>query len=267
MNELAKLEEQKFDNREEFLWRHKLKSLGILLFLLFASSSGYCQGKIYAVFVGVSIYESGNNLTYSHQDAIGMYELLRFHSTANRMQLLTNGDATRDNIIYHANRLFMVAEPDDIALFFFSGHGSKNNFHTHDKLLAYSKVYEIFKNCKAMRKLIFADACYAGALRSDDRQAVSDSTTIGKNVLLFLSSRNDQTSIEASYLKNGLFTHFILTGLNGGADADRNKIITAYELFQFVSVKVKERSHGKQAPVMWGKFDKNMTILDWNKKH
>ncbi|MDR3246508.1 MAG: caspase family protein [Prevotellaceae bacterium] len=268
MNELSKSEEQKFDNREEFLWRNNLKGLGILLFLLFASNGGYCQGKIYAVFVGVSIYESGNNLTYSHQDAIEMYELLRFHTTTNRMQLLTNHQATRGNIIYHANRLFKQANADDIALFFFSGHGSENNFCAHDKWLAYSDLHEIFKNCNATRKLIFADACYAGGLRSDNSPATTyNSQTLGKNVLLFLASRSNQTSFETSNLKNGYFTYFLLAGLNGGADADKNKIITAYELFKFVSVKVKEQSRGKQAPVMWGKFDKNMSILNWNKKH
>ena len=65
-------------------------------------------------------------------------------------------------------------------------------------------------------------------------------------------------------MQNGFFTTFLLRGLRGGADVDRNRKITAKELFKFVSEGVKEKSKDKQHPVMWGKFSDDYTIMDWN---
>jgi uncharacterized caspase-like protein len=52
-----------------------------------------------------------------------------------------------------------------------------------------------------------------------------------------------------------------LRSLRGGADANKDGYITTKELFVFVYPKVKERSNGRQMPVMWGNFDENMVIL------
>jgi len=49
----------------------------------------------------------------------------------------------------------------------------------------------------------------------------------------------------------------------GNADANRNRIITAKELFDFVYSGVIQISGGKQHPVMWGNFSDNMTVMKW----
>jgi len=222
----------------------------------------FSQGKIWAVLIGVSEYANpASNLTYCHQDAIDMYELLKEHTTTDRMKLLTNRQATHSNIVYYTQQLFQQARHDDIVIFYFSGHGNDNIFATHDKSLYFSTLQKIFKSSKAKRKLIFADACYAGTLRQPGNQSTSNNSDLGKNVLLFLSSRSNQYSSEDYALRNGIFTYFLLAGLRGGADANKDGYITAKELFVFVYPKVKERSNGRQIPVMWGKFDENMVIL------
>ena len=111
--------------------------------------------------------------------------------------------------------------------------------------------------------MIFADACFSGGIRSNassNHQAHQDS-----DVLLFLSSRGGETSLESPFMVNGFFTTYLLRGLRGGADSDRNRKITAKELFQFVSQGVKERSKDQQHPVMWGRFDDNEVLMDWNR--
>lgn len=225
------------------------------------------QGKIYAVLVGVSEYEqSDKNLNYCHRDAIAMYELLKKHTSSDKMVLLTDRQAKHDNIIFCTNQLFRQAKPEDIVIFHFSGHGSEIHLASYDKALYYTELQKIFKKCKVKRKLLFVDACHSGALRQPGNQTTSTNINPGKNVLLFLSSRSNQLSSEWSDLKNGIFTYFLLAGLNGGADADKDGYITAKELFNFVNPKVKERSKGEQVPVMWGKFDKNMIILNLKNK-
>ena len=236
------------------------------LFMVMLVIPLYAQGDIYAVFVGISEYEEpGNNLTYCHRDAIEMYEMLKVHTTHNKILLLINEQAKHNNIVYYTKQLFQRAQPDDIVIFYFSGHGSRNVFFTYNKALTFSTLKSIFKQCKAKRKFIFADACFAGALRQTGNQTAPVNSNIGNNVLLFLSARSDQYARENSLLGNGIFTYFLLAGLKGGADINDDHVITARELFDFVHPKVKEKTNGDQVPVMWGHFDENMIILKVNK--
>ena len=240
----------------------KIRWAVLLSFLFAGTQLLFSQGKIYAVLVGVSEYvHQENNLTYSHWDAITMYEFLKEYTTPDRMVLLTNQQALHDNIVYYAGQLFRQAGPDDIVLFFFSGHGDPNVFYTHDKALHFNTLYGIFKQTQARRRLIFADACFSGTLRKLSDREDSGKSTAGIDLLIFLSSRSSQYSREDLSLKNGAFTYFLLAGLRGGADFNRDSYITAKELFDFVNPKVKERTRGTQVPVMWGQFNVNMVIL------
>ena len=117
----------------------------------------------------------------------------------------------------------------------------------------------MLKGCKANRKVIIADACYAGKMRTTRQQTSSYNS---QNVMLFLSSRTNETSQETKF-KNSLFTIFLERGLRGGADKNRDRQITARELYDFVHKGVIDASGNKQHPVMWGKFDNNMTIIKW----
>ena len=64
-------------------------------------------------------------------------------------------------------------------------------------------------------------------------------------------------------MKNGFFTACLLRALKGGADVDRNRVITAKELFNAVSKGVKKLSRDSQHPVMWGNFSDDMPIMVW----
>ena len=234
----------------------------ILLIVLSALPFCPAQGGIYAVLVGISKYEKpGNNLSYCHRDAIEMYETLKAHTPSDRMILLTDAQAKHDNIVSYTKRLFQQAQPDDMVIFFFSGHGNSNIFMTYDKNLNFNTLKSIFKQTKAKRKLIFANACSSGTLRQPSRQTSSGNVNPGNNVLLFLSSRSNQDSFEDLSLRSGIFTYYLLAGLKGKADLNKDGYITAKELFDFVNPKVTESTKGKQVPVMWGKFNERMIIL------
>lgn len=244
-----------------------MKKTHLIVLLLTIILPLQVYGKVYAVLVGISQYEESiNNLTYCNRDAIVMYEMLKEYTTPDKMILLTNRQAKRDVIVSKTQQLFKQAMPEDVVIFFFSGHGSKNVFYTHDKGLNFNTLKNIFKQTKAKRKLIFADACFAGTLRKSGNQGASENHNLGDNILLFLSSRSNQNSRENYSLKNGTFTYFLVAGLKGGADINGDNYITAKELYDFVYPKVKDRTKGMQTPVMWGRFDKNLIILKLNKK-
>ena len=81
--------------------------------------------------------------------------------------------------------------------------------------------------------------------------------------MLFLSSRSDETSIERRDMQNGFFTTYLQKGLRGAADVNKDRIITARELFNYVQKNVVSISNDRQHPVMWGKFSDNMPVMKW----
>ena len=113
--------------------------------------------------------------------------------------------------------------------------------------------------------MIFADACFSGKLREEKSSASTTAIRAAKtaDVMLFLSSRSNELSIERRNMKNGFFTTYLLKGLRGNADTNSDRTITAKELFNFVSKGVSSISNNKQHPVMWGKFNDNMPVMIW----
>ena len=234
----------------------------ILIFLLFTllGCKSYSQ-QVFVLAVGISDYPGiRNDLRLPTNDATAFIDLYKKNSTSTT-KLLLNEEATYIAITNAAKSLYKNAGPEDIVVFYFSGHGQPSGFNAYDKTLDYGTIKDIFANCQAKHKMIFADACFSGKLR--DVKEKSTSSTKDIDVMLFLSSRHNETSIERPQMENGFFTACLLKCLKGGADIDRNRIITAKELYQEVSRGVKTLSNDQQHPVMWGNFDHDMTIMKW----
>ena len=177
----------------------------------------------------------------------------------------TNEQAKVSIILHAANELFSKASAADAITFFFSGHGVPGCFICYDGVLKYKELVGIMSKSLANTKMVFADACFAGKARQED--SADDGQNKADNVLFFLSSRSNETSAERKFgWKNSLFTGYLERGLRGGADINKDRTITARELFLFVSKGVAEQSRQKQHPVMWGKFDDNMPVMIWKKK-
>jgi len=217
------------------------------------------QAKVYLVSVGIADYPGKeNDLRISDNDAKTIAKVFQATKDAS-VNVLVNEAATQSALLSTMHTTFEDADYNDAVILYFSGHGTPGALVCHDGLLTYQHIFKMLKGCKATRKIIIADACYAGKMRTTRQQTDSYNN---QNVMLFLSSRTDETSQETQY-KNSLFTIFLERGLRGGADKDKNRQITARELFDFVHKGVKEASGNKQHPVMWGKFDNDMTVIKW----
>ena len=232
------------------------RSAIILLFLVCALS---IQAKTFVVSVGIADYPGvKNDLRISDNDAQTLAKLFRATKDAS-VSVLVNNQATQSALLSTMRTSFANAQSSDAVILYFSGHGTPGALVCHDGLLTYQRIFNMLKGCKANRKIIIADACYAGKMRTSKQQSANYNA---QNVMLFLSSRTNEKSMESPY-KNSLFTIFLERALRGGADKDRNRQITARELYDFVHDGVTEASSNMQHPVMWGKFDNNMTIIKW----
>lgn len=220
------------------------------------------EAKIYLVSVGVSDYPgTRNDLRLPHNDAATMQWLYRENKQAST-RLLMNEKATVANIQAAMQKMFSKATANNIVVLFFSGHGVKGGFVCYDGILRYGDVSGIMSSCQSKSKMVFADACFSGAIR-DNSKVSSRYSSMNNNIMLFMSCRSNEVSIETPLMTNGFFTYALQHGLRGGADKDRDKIITAKELFNYVSAKVKKESNDRQHPVMWEKFPSSMPVMKW----
>ncbi|MBO7441421.1 MAG: caspase family protein [Bacteroidales bacterium] len=216
---------------------------------------------IYAVVVGIPNYQYINSLVLPGKDAKAVAEY--YKQKTNYVITLTGKYATKAAVTKSLSDQFSRAKEGDAAVFYFSGHGYEGGLCPYDinandpnSGLSYSEIQQIFRNCKAKRKIVFADACFSGGLTGK----FASSSRNGLEILLFLASRDSETSMELPFMANGVFTTYLLRGLRGNADGNRDGSVTARELFNYVSKGVIYKTNQKQHPVMWGKFDDNMIL-------
>lgn len=238
-----------------------LKSLALLIAFFTYS---FMYAKVYLVAVGVSDYPgTRNDLRLAYNDAATMQWLYKENKNSST-KLLMNDKATVANVKSAMQKMYQKASANDIVVFFFSGHGVKGGFACYDGFLRYGDVGAAMSVSKSNNKMIFADAFFSGSIR-DNSKVSSKYNSLDKNIMLFLSCRSNELSIENVKKTNGLFTYALQHGLRGGADANKDSIVTAKELFNYVSTKVKKDSKDKQHPVMWGKFSDTMPVMKWKK--
>ena len=248
---------------------NSLKSIVVLLLLLFSSIEIKAQ-HTYVVSVGIADYQSINDLTFTEADVATFNQIMAQHDA--EITTLTGIKATHANILKTVRSVFAKATPADAVIFFFSGHGYEGGFCCYDMQanshlggMSYQEMQILFRNCRAGRKMVFADACFSGGL-SKQRTQLQVQAVSNNDVMFFLSSRLDETSLELPQGPNGLYTYFLAQGLCGAADVNNDRIISASEIYNFVGAKVSSWANQiphNQHPTIWGKFDQGMSVLDW----
>ena len=261
----------------------KKRLIILLLALMGMGVKAWAYNNTYALIIGVADYknfsEYEGDLSYTVSDAMRFAAFLKSPKggsiPAINICLLVDSQATKANIIAKGKALFAKAKKDDRVIFFFSGHGDKGCFLPWDvtmygdNMLDFSDVKAIFRMAKCDTKLLFADACFAGSMRGNNRSALqrnmnrSRNTASNMNIAVMMSCKDNETSLEAPDLHQGLFTYYLMKGLAGEANTDHNHFVTIQELYYYVYHKVKDdaasRNHS-QTPDLFGKFDLGLIV-------
>jgi len=233
--------------------------VSLLLFL--ACTIQIVQAKTYVICIGVSDYPGKyNDLRLSINDAESIKALYdKFGHT--EVVALYNSHATKSQVYYTMKKMYDKAREQDAIVFYFSGHGLPNGIVCYDGVLSYHDINKVMMRSKAFTKFVFADACFSGKARTTFMRTANKSC---KDVIYFLSSRSNEQSSETLVGRNSLFTMYLEQGMKGRADINKDGIVTAKELFDFVRNGVINASKGQQHPVIWGNFDATKPILKLN---
>ena len=233
--------------------------------------------KVWAVVVGVAAYDHMPALRYTDDDAYRFYAFLKSIEGGalpdQQVRLLIDEDATRENILSALEEVFSMAEKQDLVVFYFSGHGLNGsflpiNFDGFNNKIGHDEIADLFNKCRARNKLCLADACHSGslfAMRSTGEEPILTQyyQTLAKSIsgtALLMSSKSDETSLESSGLRQGVFSHFLIRGLKGEADKNKDKLVTLQELYDFIYQNVRAYTGNRQSPVIKGTFDPMMPV-------
>lgn len=129
---------------------------------------------------------------------------------------------------------------NEIALLYFSGHGTKErnggivtpDYNGPDFGISMNDILSYANDSMSQNKVIILDSCYSGAL-GELSTINSNESVIGQGVTIIASSNRDEISAEDSISGHGVFTELLIQGLNGGA-ADVSGSITPASLYSFV---------------------------------
>jgi len=119
-------------------------------------------------------------------------------------------------------------------IFYYAGHSDGININLGVQSYPTAILLEKIQNIEADARIVILDMCYAGGVgRGTAVPLVSD------GCIVLTSTRENEESWEIREIKTTLFTHSLVTGLRGAADANGDTNVTLKELYDFVNKEVR----------------------------
>jgi len=225
--------------------------------------------------IGISSYNHMPTLRFTDDDAYQFYAFLKSPEGGavpdDQISVLIDEDASKDKILKSMESLFKKADANDVVLMYFSGHGLDgsfipNDFDGYNNAIAHRDILTIFENSAAKHKICIADACHSGSLMAsrsmsgDLANYYESFDNSASGTALLLSSKKEEVSLEYKGLRQGVFSHFLIRGLKGEANTNKDKIVSVEELYDYVASSVTDYTNHMQNPTLAGDFNPSTPI-------
>jgi hypothetical protein len=237
-----------------------------------------------AIIIGVEKYQNTSAAKYADRDALVFSDYARraLGVRPENIKLIVNRDATRTSI-QKALKLWLptiVTKGRSDVYFFFAGHGlaSANGFERYllpydaetalleDSALVLEDIIGTVSRTRPRSAVFFLDTCYSGGTRTgqtlvaDARgiRIVAKASNLPKNFTVISAAGSDQISTILPEAKHGLFSYYLMKGLEGGAGFEAGGRVTTGELHQYVADKVPKqaiRLGTDQRPQIYGELE------------
>ncbi|XAM00660.1 pre-peptidase C-terminal domain-containing protein [Phycisphaeraceae bacterium D3-23] len=201
-------------------------------------------GQVYGVFVGINDYPGDGDLPYCDADATRTSRVFRQHFGMDRDHsvVLTNDDATIEDIRQAITDIGAQAGPDDMFVFFYSGHGDQvarsggtdiadpdgndETLSVYDGDISDDEFAAMLDDINAGTTLVVVDSCFSGGFAKD---IVTKPGRIG----LFSSEGDCLSMVAEKYQAGGYLSLFFTDAFNKDkdeADINGDHMLTAHEL-------------------------------------
>jgi hypothetical protein len=234
------------------------------------------KGNRYALLIGVGKYDNADvrPLKYSDADVEAVRKVLADPRLGGvppaHIKVLTETGSERPTLEAVGKALnwlaAMASHPADTAIIYFAGHGYNDangsylaTVDSDPQTLLYTALnISIFnkavESIPAHKKIIILDACHAGgmslAARGDGQmtpQMYRDLQERTEGEVRLLSCTENESSYEDASFGHGVFSYFLVKGMEGEADVNRDGIVTFGELEEYVKERVRRYAaeHGR----------------------
>jgi uncharacterized caspase-like protein len=256
------------------------------------------HGKKYALIIGISRFQKRDdrlsNLQFADADAQAIQQFLisaqggRF--LPEDILLLTNEQATLKRIHAALTSFVIKPGPDDLLLVFVATHGgpdpsAQQNLYFLANDTEVNNMAEtgiamrdlqmlLQQNLRAKRLVLLIDTCHSAGLSESPRDLArgpgNNLVSLYAEKLLYaeegraVMTASDVNETAAEGKKwgggHGVFTHYLLDGLNGKADTNGDRLITVGELFRFVRQRVRFETQFRQNPRILASTNEDLTL-------
>ena len=220
-----------------------------------------------AIIFGIENYKNVSGVTFANRDANFVKEY--FEKTLgikrNNIYFIINENVTKaefDKVFSKEGWLDKRVKREETEIYFYyAGHGAPEIKNNKAYLIPYDgdsnyasitgyeldKLYENLGNLNAKSVTIFLDACFSGANRENEMLlanarpiSIEVNSPIVKGITVFSATSNKEISSAWQEKKHGLFTYFMLKGMQGNADVNKDKKLTIGELGKYIKQNVSE---------------------------
>ena len=231
-----------------------------------------------ALIVGISDYERTDApAIYADKDAeyFHDYASLKLGIPDSNITTMVNDKAEQGDVILAVKDwMRRLSKPGKTDVYvFFAGHGLASDdgeqmyllpFDGRPRLLDKTAILreELFNDIASANPrsvTVFLDTCYSGTTRGTDMLIASRpialkalKQSLPDNFTVLTAAAGDQTAKPLEEAKHGMFSYFLMKGMEGDADANQDNQITAGELHQYVQSNVVQQSSGSQTPELQG---------------
>jgi hypothetical protein len=214
----------------------------------------YGTGQQWAVLIGVNTYDDKSNygqLSVCVKDAqVIQQQLIDGGFDAQHIRLLTDNTydlPTRANILQTLKAVASATEPDDLLLFYYSGHGEEDNQGSYlvakdgrhlvlpDTAVSIERLETIMSEASARAKVIILDACHSGANfggkgpKCMSKEFIERVFKQAKGMAILASCEQGQFSYEWFAKERSAFTYYLVEALRGDADYDKKGFVTVFD--------------------------------------
>ena len=224
-----------------------------------------------ALVIGIERYRSVPSADFANRDASTFVDYARraLGVPPENIRLLTDEKADSTGILLALkNWLPTIVRKDATDVYiFYSGHGLPSEdgkslfFLPHEANQALLERTAISQNelVAAIQKsspksvTMFIDSCYSGQSRTGETLLASarpisivakETSSFPPNFTVISASAPDQISSSSPELKHGIFSYYLMRGMEGEADANKDKQITVGEMQTYLSENVTRRAMG-----------------------
>jgi len=238
-----------------------------------------------ALIIGVSDYRNTPaKAIFADADAMMFHDYAseKLGIPENQIKTLVNDGADiREFLLSTQNWLSRSVKQDQTDVYvFFAGHGLASDDGQNMYLLPYDGSPELLDRTAILRDelfsdiasanprsvTVFLDTCYSGSTRGSEMLIAArpillkaKESAVPEGFTVFTAAAGDETAKPLEEAKHGMFSYFLMKGMEGDADTNGDKQITAGELHAYVKSNVIQQSNGTQTPELQG--DENRVLV------